>query len=813
VPKKRKREAGTKQAPLRQGGPARPAAGGKARRQIAWPNALGEIVVIAMILAVPIVINVRSRNICDVKDVVLGLGVAFGIAVWLIASLARGRIAWSASRLNLILFAFVLWCGASILYSRYRYVTASEFGRLAANAGLFWLAIGSLHSLRQVRRVIGFAALVAIPVCIYGFYQAAGVDFVSWTVPTVRVFSFLGNPTYLGGFLVLIIPVVVAAAVPLSEADQQRVGRRRPWMSWLIAGLFGLSALAMAACLYYSVTLAAAIGLPFGGLLVALLILLRVERRALRVTLRAMLLVLVVLASVGYGAYRHLDPVQQARVQQVLHFQDPFADERRLHWQVALDIFKEKPVLGEGYGAFRVYSLEKMAPEWYAQLPARSGQMLVPGYAHNEYLQVLADVGIIGGLLFLALLVAGGWLALRVAVKHPSRGWAVLGMGLIASMVAFLFQNFFGVTFRQTGVVTFFWLWLALVVIAAASLPRPGQEAAGPRLREFRFSPVPISGLLSVGFGLAIMLALLGWAVIRPVIASMVLRRAQGMSAAGHYREGAELADRAISLCPYSSIGYYVSAYAWGQVGDLDKAVAANKKALALLPGNASVYYNLGVSYKQKGQLEEALRNFQQAVKLMPTSYNNQAAVAETLLQQGKVKEAEPYARETARLAPDDPRCHLLLADILSKQGKVKEMVPELDRAVQLSPNDAGLKQQLVQVLFRVKDYDRAAAVCREWMQLDPKAPTPHNVLGTYYFNHKQYAEARAEFQRAVALDPNYARARLNLAFTLGRLREYAGAREQLQYVASRAPGTSEGQQAQAVLDRMSRAGPPRPTG
>ncbi|MDH7479043.1 MAG: hypothetical protein QHH02_03450, partial [Syntrophomonadaceae bacterium] len=45
---------------------------------------------LGLVLAVPVALNRYSRNICDVKDAIQGLGVALGLALWLLAGLARG---------------------------------------------------------------------------------------------------------------------------------------------------------------------------------------------------------------------------------------------------------------------------------------------------------------------------------------------------------------------------------------------------------------------------------------------------------------------------------------------------------------------------------------------------------------------------------------------------------------------------------------------------------------------------------------------------------------------------------------------------
>jgi tetratricopeptide (TPR) repeat protein len=779
---------------------------------IAWPRVIGEAVIIGLVLSVPLLINTKSRNICDIKDATLGLGAAAGLGLWLLAALRRGEISWLKSKLNLVVFLFVAWAAISIFYARYRYVTVSEFGRLVAHLGLFWLAILSLRSLQQVRRVMAAGAVVAIPICIYGFYQAAGEDFVDWSVPVERVFSFMGNPTYLGGFLMLMIPAVIALGISYLQSDRSEPTRPTAWTGYAAAGFFFAVVVAMSVCLYYSKTIAGAIGLGLAAVLVFVVLLVRGGARAVRVLIPAAGIVLVVLCPIAYLAYSRLPAIEQQRIQQIVHLQDPESAERRVHRQAALSIWRERPTIGEGYGAFRVYSLEKMAPEWYLQESGGGAdKMLVPGYAHNEYLQVLAELGVVGGVLFFGLLLAVYALAIWLAARHPDPRWATISLGIIAGFTALLFQNTIGITFRQTGAVTFFWLWLAVLVLAAAVRPAAGQESAAPRLREFRFRRLPVAGLISIAVVLVAAWWFLWGIAVNPIIASQEVRQAQGLAALGRYKDAAEHADHAISLCPYSSMAYYVSAYAWGQTGNFDKALASNRKALDLMPGNASIYYNLGVSYKSKGQLKDAEDCFKNAIKYMPTNFRHHAAMAETLMADKRLKEAEPYARETVRLAPTETAAHLLLADLLGREGKSREMVEQLEQASAMSPTDVRLKQQITVFYLNAGEIEKAMKAAQAWMQADPTAPLPHNIIGTYYLKQRQYGPAKAELERAVQLDPNNILGRYNLALSLGHLNQLPAAVAQLRQVILRGPSTAEARKAKELLDSLSRPASPRP--
>ncbi len=75
----------------------------------------------------------------------------------------------------------------------------------------------------------------------------------------------------------------------------------------------------------------------------------------------------------------------------------PFKDSSRVrlqYWQAGLEMIKEKPLLGFGLGSFgRVYGKYKL-PE------AEETQM-----AHNNFLQIWTELGIVGFLIFLSIFI------------------------------------------------------------------------------------------------------------------------------------------------------------------------------------------------------------------------------------------------------------------------------------------------------------------------------------------------------------------------------------------------------------------------
>jgi O-antigen ligase len=80
--------------------------------------------------------------------------------------------------------------------------------------------------------------------------------------------------------------------------------------------------------------------------------------------------------------------------------------ERLAHWQAALNMGRAHPWIGVGLGSYEAAYADYGIPSWPRPL----------GHAHNDYLNLLAETGIIGLVTYLA-----GW---SMIVGGPCAHWA-----------------------------------------------------------------------------------------------------------------------------------------------------------------------------------------------------------------------------------------------------------------------------------------------------------------------------------------------------------------------------------------------------
>lgn len=128
---------------------------------------------------------------------------------------------------------------------------------------------------------------------------------------------------------------------------------------------------------------------------------------------------------------------------------DPSAEARVLLWEDAIDLFRSSPAVGTG---FDTYAYMHRVGAW--------------DDTHNLFLKLMAETGIAGLVLFLALLAKTFWTGFRLSRCARDPFLASLGLGLAGWMVCAVVANFFGDRWTYLQVNGYMWVISGLVAQA-----------------------------------------------------------------------------------------------------------------------------------------------------------------------------------------------------------------------------------------------------------------------------------------------------------------------------------------------------------
>lgn len=405
----------------------------------------------------------------SVREVPLGpasVGLAefyalFVIAAWFMYMIAWRRVWVAPSRLWL-LFGLLL---AAMLVS----ITQALSLSYAVKELTKWLEFGavmlcaaSLPNAGERKIALGASLVAGSAAALLGWYQflrGVGPEGFILFSRFMRAYGTFRQPNPYAGYLGIILPIALALVISYWPWRAGASWGER--VLWLL-GAAGLLTMGPALLMSWSR------GGWFGAAAAVLTVLLLRGRRA------AFLTVLAVLVLAGVFIVLELDRALPASlVLRVTDFTDYFTlgdvsnivpvpanwavVERLAHWQAAERMFAAHPWLGVGIGNYEpVYPAYRL-PRWPEPL----------GHAHNYYLNIAAETGLVGALAYVLFWAGAAWQAWR-ACRRSAGIWRGLALGVLGVIAHLSVHNLFDNLYVQ-GIYLQIALWLGLIIPLARS--------------------------------------------------------------------------------------------------------------------------------------------------------------------------------------------------------------------------------------------------------------------------------------------------------------------------------------------------------
>ncbi|HJN62920.1 MAG TPA: O-antigen ligase family protein [Candidatus Paceibacterota bacterium] len=480
----------------------------------------------------------------------------------------------------------------------------------------FYVLVSFIKTEKIWDRLIQTSTGVSLIIGSWGFFQFFG-KFVSIQSGT-RLDASFGNASYLAIYMLFHVFL-------LSYLLFKHQGEK--WVKWL----YGVIIAFQTFILIFTATRGAILGLVGGVFLTFLLIALfdRENRSARRFSIGAIVSIFILVGL--FFAFKNTSVVQNVEPLQRLssiNLEDRTTISRFVLWGMALDAFKEKPILGWGQENF-IFVFEKYYdPKMYAQEPWFDR-------AHNVIFDWLIAGGIFGLLFYLSLF----FFALRYTWK--SQNLSVVSKSLFTGLLAaYFFHNLF--VFDNIASYLLFIFVLALIHFQLRG--------------EKELQPKPSSFVYTTAF-VPIIIVLMVFSV---------------------YFFNAKLYLTSRSLL------YAIAP----QPGGLAKNLEFFKRALAydtsgtqevrehLLTSTSNIVVNSGVPQELKEEFIILSKEEQQKqIDSNPTSVRHQIFLGSLLSTLQLYDEAIVYLEEGLRLSPQKQTTHLALVSVYLNSGQTQKAV------------------------------------------------------------------------------------------------------------------------------------------
>ncbi|MFH1074834.1 MAG: O-antigen ligase family protein [Candidatus Firestonebacteria bacterium] len=491
---------------------------------------------------------------------------------------------------SLAILLFAVYAFVSVFYSVNQPISFRWALEFTFYAGLFAAVVHIANGNKNVCfGLLNIALISGFLVSIIGIFQYFHLDFVFKVSNfTGRISSTLGNANFLGGYLILLIPVSMALFFVVKSV--------------LYKSVYAVNTVFLVVALFFTQTLNAWIGLALGVLVFAVLFIIYISRYRKLMVFSA--LALIAVASLLVVTFKPQEAME--KFEKIGRF-ETFAERGRwLMWKTAVEMIKEEPIKGFGAGTYRVrfteYEAKLLKKKEFAGYPH-----IITKDAHNDYLQICSELGITG-LLLLLLFIGSVILGAVRNLSKTENDKKIIYIGLLCALIAFLVHMFFNFPLKIAPSAVLFFMFLGLL-------------ASGYGVYEVGFGTNKIRAVI---FSLCLALFLVAVPLqMFLFLSNLKLGMAVESSAKKKVNYGLKLARASLV---YSEIaGNTIDLRTHFYLGELNyrllnykDAEEEFKKEVALNPYYPDARYNLGLIQEINGNYEEAYKNYSMTLDIDP---------------------------------------------------------------------------------------------------------------------------------------------------------------------------------------------------
>lgn len=691
---------------------------------------------------------------------ITGKNFAFRIIVeiiavlWIILALRNSEYRPKSSLVFKSIFLFVVIIGIADIFSANPFKSFwSNFERMEGWVTIFHLFMyfvvaGSMLPVMKLwTRFLQLSVAVSVIEIFYGFLQIMGKATIHQG--GVRLDGTFGNASYLA--IYMLFHIFITAFLLLRE-------RWNKPMQWT----YGVIMLLQFYILLHTASRGVTLGLLV-GIFVSLIIMAFFEKERLvlkkwsRIALAAAVVVVVAFIGLRQAPFIKSNP----SLERIASISFKEATARFNIWSMAIEGFKERPILGWGQESFNFVFNKYYDPKLYTQEQWFDR-------SHNVFFDWLIAGGVLGLLSYLSIFLAFllclwrdelskfsfmAFLKRRSWIPSESVGFSTSEKALLTGLVAgYFFQNLF--VFDNIGSYILFFSLLAMIhTFSTQSWPhRVGKT--------FTFEQGTVNRII-VPLVLIVGVFSLYFFNYRAVMASKTLIQALATNDAN------KRYDLLVKTISYNSFGnaetreqiVQSALEAGGSNAPVevkqkyfDLAQSEMQKQIALAPGDARFELFLGSFLSRFGRYDEAIVHLNKSLENSPNKQSIMFEIGSVLIAKGQYAEAMKMFKKAYDLAPTYTTARDLYAisAIYAKEDKVVEdlLVPAYGSV--LVPDD-----RFIKAYFDTKQTDKVLAI---W-KIRAKDSTNFQAyvgLAAAYLAVNDRPNAIVSLQKAIELNPDF---------------------------------------------------------
>jgi len=671
-----------------------------------WNNAI-EVVTIALLILTPLVFYpylVRIFN--PPKELAFSILVIIGLMLWKLKMVSKEEVKITRNPLNLPVLAFMAICALSLFWSVSPMVSLLELPLFLAGPILYFIIANNIKSKHQINRLLTTLLIISSLLGIYGIFQYNGIDFSFWKANVGRnqVFGLFGNVNYFAEYMIVPLPL----AISLFFATRNRTHK-----ILLFAGI-----LSMGGSLILTFTRGSYLAIGISSTFMFFLYLASrgkgfiKEHKKLFIIILAFIILVTFLFAIPNPLNKPGTVISKIKGRiSISQFTKGTSLKRRIAiWKFTGMIIKDHPILGSGLDTFKYNSLNYQSKFFDQGENRRLYPYGIADKVHNEYLQLGAELGVLGLGIFLWLIITYFNYGIKLLKRLKNKYKQGIIIGLMGGVVAVLIDGIFGFPLHLPATLVLFWLFIGLIVSIKHSeqktkieeIKKTKPKAKSDRIETniYRFKPLLYLVIILLSLFLCVM-------VTRPFISQIYEFYGVKHAEKVEYDTAAKYFQEALKWNPYFGMSYYNLGQIISQKGIYTPAIESFEKAEKYMD-HPDLPAKLAYLYFKKGQLDKGIVKLKQAIsyqkneKSMVPLYTD---LGNNYMRVERYKPAEIAFKNAIRIDPKYVNAHYGLAGAYLNRNKIDEALVELEKVIELAPDseEANYARNIIQQIAQEK--------------------------------------------------------------------------------------------------------------
>ncbi|MHA1275317.1 MAG: O-antigen ligase family protein, partial [Promethearchaeota archaeon] len=565
-----------------------------------------KIILTALKLFIVSIALLSYKNIYEFRvnqEMTLKSFVIILIVLWIIKLLSTEKVTWNKNKLNLPIYLFIITLFFSLIISNAISASFEDYIIFISYIILYFTIINVFNQKKEFNSFIKIFLITSFIISVYTLIQYYGFDHYYDNLG--RLTSTIGQKNWISNYLAMIFPVAFFYFL-LEQTKKNKIK-----YFFLLSILYATLMICQSRGIWISISIT---------IIFAIYIIIKFKFYRIFEKNKKWLFLLIITFLIITIIYSTDNPLNKSaitvpqRALSTFDEQDPSINTRLLMWRTTFEMIKDKPIFGSGIGTFKINYLDYQADflqrnPYYIKYSGKAAE------AHNEYLQILAELGITGFAFFLLIIFVFYSLALEYLKNKRNNQDKIIVFGLILSITCFLIHSLFTFPLHVPVLGSTFFILLGLTAMYINGFKLNEMDTKKSIRIEintnYSIKKIIIILVFIIGF------FLIGALAFKPYFAEIHYFKGMKYYEKENYNDALKDFKYAAQLDPYNGRILHALGTTYYHLDIQDEAQKVLQKTKFYF-NDRNIFRNLGLSYMQSGNYREAEKEFKHSIYLDP---------------------------------------------------------------------------------------------------------------------------------------------------------------------------------------------------